>query len=385
MLSIRDWELIHCNNGFANIRCDDYPIKWWEDRDGNVYRYAVDIRLINWWIETSKESALKAILEENGENEFSRNLYLFTSKAIETNYYLLAKEVCGRDNPNLSFINLIRDNQEWYSLEDWEKFQKVIGSFPLRVMTSAILLCEKIFYSWNKDKVYHAFEYKEKGGLSFYWRYSQWFWDNHLRISMAAPKKLTFDNFQLGTELSIGGMEESIGIGIYLWIVNIYLTLELNKFFKNEELYLTGFQFFSELFWIKLWHPDSQYGKRMWTIRWLDILLGNLVFQRSKVFDTAIAINLPESNYNARLLVEKNTRYRRWGLFKEEYLTYDVEIKEPGGIPMPGDSDSDYYDGDDAIYRRGGRLESTISEALEEIVSDIMTKRNKAGWYNDVL
>lgn len=115
----------------------------------------------------------------------------------------------------------------------------------------------------------------------------------------------------------------------------------------------------------------------------VDLVLGKVDSQREWVIEpTPTILPLPEGTYLVALGIERWTWKRPRGRRKTGYsFDLDKVISEPGYIPAPGNSESDFFDGPDGTFSMHGGLTGTptVQNAIGEIVAHVLTERARRG------
>lgn len=135
------------------------------------------------------------------------------------------------------------------------------------------------------------------------------------------------------------------------------------------------------LFW-RLWRNPMISNRHDWrdsAFHIDDFFLGSRSYSESDRYKVETYVPMPEGDYPCTVEIYTAVWKRsRWPW----PVTVDrATIKIPGGIPIPGDADSDFYDGDDLTYEITINA-STADQARIEVWQDAMTERRKYGGEN---
>lgn len=119
---------------------------------------------------------------------------------------------------------------------------------------------------------------------------------------------------------------------------------------------------------------DPKYRRGAWTP--LDWLLGSASYRKDVLSTHAVKIPLPEGAFDATVTLNHCTWKRaRWPWARRMNLA-DVNLDRPPKIP--GNLESDFYDGDDAIY--GMSCEArTVPEAVGKYIAAVLRDRERYG------
>jgi hypothetical protein len=124
-------------------------------------------------------------------------------------------------------------------------------------------------------------------------------------------------------------------------------------------------------------------GRRKWNphrngvLGILDTLFGRWDY-RTKVLDEYDAvIPLPERHYLVHVKIEEGRRRRkRWPVDSREVHASIDASKDP--LPHPGNMESDYWNGDDAIFGMGVKA-GTQAEVVGAVVEHVLAERLRYG------
>lgn len=143
--------------------------------------------------------------------------------------------------------------------------------------------------------------------------------------------------------------------------------------------------------WWSLWHSTMEWSNK--TPRWrngnfnfVDWLLGEHKHEEKVIMEsTPIKIPMPEGVYDGTLKMIHQTWKRRWGWFRQERTSVEIEI--PMGVPFSGKGENSYDCGDDATYslsfsidtKQYINLDSQIRHSINYFVKSIAETRRRYG------
>jgi hypothetical protein len=138
-----------------------------------------------------------------------------------------------------------------------------------------------------------------------------------------------------------------------------------------------GFSWHDQILWI---HRGQEFWDGSpWAIHVVDRLLGEAKYS-TETLDSAVRLVEiePGERYNAKITLDASKwRRARWP-FPRRGRYAKVEVLAPGGVPVPGNLDSDFYCGDDAIFSLSTAAE-TFAEAERKLRAAAMRDREKYG------
>ena len=255
----------------------------------------------------------------------------------------------------------------------------ISGALFLTVVVMVALLLWRVL---DTDEMHFHSQNSNEGG-SMFWHGRCWWRMNHreaINLCWAHGREAKF----MAVSLDVDRDEREITLMLALYGVFAHWLTFRTRLIPSAKKYENSrreirLAFHNETFWFSFWHDDSGWcreAQRMWTFAPLDFLFGQTRHNKQVLHDPQnVVISMPEGPYQGLVEVTRSTWARRWGWFKKERVSYDVEV--PDGIPFPGKGTASYNLGEDALYSTGYYDVSSVDEAIERFRADVMDYRER--------
>lgn len=178
--------------------------------------------------------------------------------------------------------------------------------------------------------------------------------------------------------------ENDITVSFGLWrLFMVYFTIHSHRFpnwsYSHGERKL-GVDIHDGSIWLHLWDdPNDSHLHRMKVLPVVDWLFGKRRRNERLVVDGERNLVLPEGNYRLRIAVSENTWRRRFWIADRVLLATIIPNKP---VPIPGNTDSDFYSGEDAIHEvtlQAATIDDAASKFFHHVYAD-RVRHGGVGW-----
>lgn len=168
-------------------------------------------------------------------------------------------------------------------------------------------------------------------------------------------------------------------LSLYLTFSSLFPYKKYKGF--DDDSWELSFRAFYGHFWWVLFGNDSAWDpkkRKNGSWDWRSFLLGDEQVEKVDVEEDYRSIDLHEGSYVVHIRLYDFSTYRKRWPFKKTTRRADVN-QSNGGIPVPGNPESDYFIENDAIYSMSFPAK-TIDDAALHVYTTILRERIKRGW-----
>jgi hypothetical protein len=181
--------------------------------------------------------------------------------------------------------------------------------------------------------------------------------------------------------LGHGDSQNESGIHLHIGPVALWCFVGRRGFRPHARERQYGFTWHDQILWI---HRGQEFWDGSpWAIHVVDRLLGKAKYSTETLDTDVRAVEIaPGETYRARITLDKSEwRRSRWPWPRRGRYAR-IEILTPGGVPVPGNLDSDFYHGDDAIFSMSTGAETFVEaeRKLRQAAERDREKYGERGW-----
>lgn len=187
--------------------------------------------------------------------------------------------------------------------------------------------------------------------------------------------------FAFDVHLGHGDSQNESGVHLHVGPVAFWLFFGRRGFRPRARERQYGFSWHDQILWIH--HGQEFWDGSPWAIHVVDRLLGKPQYRNTHLAHEVRVVEIePGETYRAAIQLDTSEWPRARWPFTRRGRYARIEILNAGGVPVPGNLDSDFYHGDDAIFSLSTGA-ATFEEAeakLREAARRDREKYGERGW-----